>query len=109
MQVSDYQFYRIVATCDKLVKSLLPLLKDLRTSDRLAYTVYVLDHRGPCNVCIIVGISNDSAEMTNASHMAYIGYVLGRYDMVPESVSQFSPPADVDLTSTSCFMDDLPF
>lgn len=106
MQVSDYRFYRIVASCDKLVKDLLPLLKDLRTSDRLAYTVYVFDHRGAANVSIAVGIAND---VCINSDIAYIGYVLGRYDMVPESVSQFSPPADVDLTSTSCFIDDLPF
>jgi len=106
MQVSDYQFYRIVATCDKLVKGLLPLLKDLRTSDRLAYTVYVLDHRGAGNVSIAVGIAND---VCINSDIAYVGYVLGRYDMVPESVSQFTPPADVDLTSPSCFIDNLPF
>lgn len=106
MQVSDYQFYRIVATCDKLVKDLLPLLADLRTSQRIAYTVYALDHRGAANVSIAVGIAND---VCVNSDIAYIGYVLGRYDMVPESVSQFSPPADVDLTSTSCFMDNLPF
>lgn len=106
MQVKDYQFYRIVASCDKLVKDLLPLLKDLRTSERLAYTVYALDHCGAANVCIAVGIAND---VCVNSDIAYIGYVLGRYDMVPESVSQFSPPADVDLTSPSCFMDNLPF
>ena len=106
MQVQDYQFYRIVASCDKLVKDLLPMLADLRTYERIAYTVYVLDHRGPCNVCIAVGIAND---ICVNSDIAYIGYVLGRYDMVPESVSQFTPPADVDLTSPSCFMDNLPF
>ena len=108
MQVSDYQFFRIVATCDKLVKDLLPLLKDLRTSERLAYTVYVLDHCGAGNVSIAVGISRACSESV-ISQFAYIGYVLGRYDMVPEVVSQFSPPADVDLTSPSCFMDNLPF
>ena len=108
MQVSDYQFYRIVATCDKLVKDLLPMLADLRTYERIAYTAYVFDHRGAHNVSIVVGIPNDSAERVVA-HMAYVGYVLGRYDMVPEMVYPFTPPADVDLTSTSCFMDNLPF
>lgn len=108
MQVKDYQFYRIVASCDKLVKDLLPLLNDLRTSERLAYTVYVLDHRGAGNVSIAVGISRACSESV-VSQFAYIGYVLGRYDMVPESCERFTPPADVDLTSTSCFIDDLPF
>lgn len=108
MQVSDYQFFRIVATCDKLVKDLLPMLADLRTFERIAYTAYVFDHRGQHNVSIVVGIANDSAEPV-AAHMAYVGYVMGRYSMVPEMVYQFTPPADVDLASTSCFMDDLPF
>jgi len=108
MQVSDYQFFRIFATCDKLIKDILPMLADVRTSNRIAYTAYVLDVKAYQNVSIVVGISNDSYQ-TIASHMAYIGYVMCRYNMVPEHVEAFTPPADVDLTSTSCFMDDLPF
>jgi len=108
MYVQEYNFYRIVATCDKLIKDVLPLLNDLRTSERIAYTAYVFDHRGQHNVSIVVGIPINSAEPV-ASHMAYVGYVMCRYSMVPEMVYQFTPPADVDFTSTSCFMDDLPF
>lgn len=107
MQVSDFHFFHIVGTSDRLIKNIIALLNDLRTSDRIAY--YAFSNSGSSsNVGIVVGVAVTKSDEIRGE-LAYIGYVMGRHEVVPETVLQMRVPSDVDLTSPSCFTDDLPF
>jgi len=106
MHVQEYNFYRIVGTSDKLVKNLLPLIDELKDGERLAY--YAFSNDGPSkNVGIVVAIHDYSVGIS--TDLTYIGYVLGRHGIVPETVKSFNPDVETDLTNPAAFTDDLPF
>lgn len=100
MHVQEYNFYRIVGTSDKLVKNLLPLIEELRDGERLAY--YAFSNDGPSkNVGIVVGILDFYRYIP--CDLAYIGYVMGRHGVVPETVTSIDPDIETDLTNPFCF------
>lgn len=106
MHVQEYIFYRIVGTSDKLVKNLLPLIEELHDGERLAY--YAFSNDGPSkNVGIVVGIHDHSKSL--GTDLTYIGYVMARHSIVPETVTYFKPDIELDLKNPAAFTDDLPF
>lgn len=106
MHVQEYNFYRIVGTSDKLVKNLLPLIEELHDGERLAY--YAFSNDGPSkNVGIVVGIHDYSKGLD--TDLTYIGYIMARHGVVPETVTYFKPDIELDLTNPAAFTDDLPF
>lgn len=106
MHVQEYNFYRIVGTSDKLVKNLLPLIEELHDGERLAY--YAFSNDGPSkNVGIVVGIIDFYRDIS--TDLAYIGYVMGRHGVVPETVTSIDPDVETDLKNPAAFTDDLPF
>ena len=104
MQVSDYNFFLIVAMSNSWIPPVLALEAELATTDRIVYS-----REGDGQRFQLVVGRLKSSPVNLLGEFAYIGSVFGMHRCIVLAVADFVPDATTDLRIKSCFMSNKPF